>query len=155
MNSNRGLRLIPVVLTLALLLAAGCTALPPVFPAAPVSPEPARPLATLTGQVTYRERIALPPAAVIEVKLQDVSLADAPAKLIAVQTIQAAGKQVPIPYVLEYDPARIDPRMRYAVSARITENGKLTWISTTVNPVLTGGAPTDGVEIVVQPVGGG
>ena len=34
---------------------------------------------TVSGTATYRERMALPPDAVLEVKLQDVSLADAPA----------------------------------------------------------------------------
>ncbi|MHC6802504.1 YbaY family lipoprotein, partial [Vibrio antiquarius] len=34
---------------------------------------------TITGTVAYRERIALPPNAVVTVALEDVSLADAPA----------------------------------------------------------------------------
>lgn len=33
---------------------------------------------TITGTVAYRERIALPPNAVVTVTLEDVSLADAP-----------------------------------------------------------------------------
>ena len=41
----------------------------------------------VTGSVTYRERIALPPSAVVTVKLLDVSRADAPAELIAEQVI--------------------------------------------------------------------
>ena len=35
--------------------------------------------ATVTGTVTYRERIALPATAVVEVTVADVSRADAPA----------------------------------------------------------------------------
>ena len=35
---------------------------------------------TVRGTAMYRERIALPPGAVLEVSLQDVSLADAPAR---------------------------------------------------------------------------
>ncbi|WP_367272350.1 YbaY family lipoprotein [Phreatobacter sp.] len=38
---------------------------------------------TLSGMVIYRERIALPPSAVVEVKLVDISLADAPSRTIA------------------------------------------------------------------------
>ncbi len=34
----------------------------------------------ITGEATYRERIALPPDAVFKVVLEDISLADAPAK---------------------------------------------------------------------------
>jgi uncharacterized lipoprotein YbaY len=110
--------------------------------------------ATLSGTVSYMQRIALPPNAVVEVTLQDVSRADAPATVIARQTIQANGQQVPIPFALEYDPSAINPAMRYAVSARITEDGKLTWISTTMNPVLTRGAPDNDVEIIVEQVTG-
>ena len=47
---------------------------------------------TVSGTATYRERMALPPDAVLEVKLQDVSLADAPA--------------------VELGSARIDPRLQ-------------------------------------------
>ncbi|TIV73114.1 MAG: hypothetical protein E5V93_18665, partial [Mesorhizobium sp.] len=42
---------------------------------------------TIAGEVTYRERIALPPDAVLVVELADVSLADAPAIVIAKRRI--------------------------------------------------------------------
>jgi uncharacterized lipoprotein YbaY len=117
------------------------------------NPQPAAAAtARLEGVVTYLERIALSPNAVVEVKLQDVSRADVAAVEVASQTIQTQGKQVPIPFSLEYDPASIDPRMTYAVSARITEDGKLTWINTTMYLVLTRGAPMNDVEIVVERV---
>ena len=54
-------------------------------------------LGTVTGTVTYRERIALTPEAMVEVQLLDVSIADASAKLIAEQTIKPQ-HQVPIPF---------------------------------------------------------
>lgn len=60
--------------------------------------------------------------------------------------------QVPIPFELVYEPAQIDQRMEYAVSARITVGGELAWISTTRNRVLTRGAPATGIEIIVEPV---
>ena len=117
------------------------------------NPQPAAGAAArLNGVVTYLQRIALSPDAVVEVSLQDISRADAPAVVVASQTIQTGGKQVPIPFALDYDPGAIDPRMSYAVSARITENGQLTWISTQVYPVLTRGAPSDNVEIIVDRV---
>ena len=109
----------------------------------------------LAGNVTYRERILLDPGAVIEVQLLDVSKADAPAIEIASQTIEAAGRQVPIPYELAYDPAQIDPRLRYNVSARILVNGELRWINQQAYPVLTQGNPANDVEIVVNMVSGG
>ena len=43
--------------------------------------------ATVSGTITYRERMALSPGAVVEVSLQDISLADAEATVVAKQRI--------------------------------------------------------------------
>jgi putative lipoprotein len=47
---------------------------------------------TVEGAATYRERIALPPDAVFEAVLEDVSRADAPAKVLGRATINPAGQ---------------------------------------------------------------
>jgi uncharacterized lipoprotein YbaY len=106
---------------------------------------------SVTGTVTYRERMALPANAVVQVSLQDISRADAPAVVLGEQTIETGGRQVPIPFAIPYDAATIDQRMTYAVRARITVDGQLMFTSTTANLVITRGHPTD-VEIVVQRV---
>jgi len=112
--------------------------------------------ALLTGSVTYRERVALPPNARVEVRLEDVSQAGAPAEEIAAQTIAANGKQVPIPFELRYDPQSVDASHRYAVRASITSaDGDLMFTTATHYAVLTGGAADKNVEIVVQRAGGG
>ncbi|MCG6282610.1 YbaY family lipoprotein, partial [Vibrio diabolicus] len=80
---------------------------------------------TVSGTMAYRERIALSDNAVVTVTLQDVSLMDAPAKVIATQTFETKGKQVPFAFELAYDSAQIDARHTYSVSARIELNGKL------------------------------
>ena len=103
----------------------------------------------VTGSVTYRERIALPPSAVITVKLVDVSLADAPAVLIAEQVIATAGRQVPFEFALEYDAARIPPSHTYAVQVRIENGDRLLFISDKMNLVITRDAPTH-LDIVVR-----
>ncbi len=106
--------------------------------------------ATLSGTVAYRERIALPINALVTVRLQDVSLADAPAVVLAEQRIPTQGKSVPIPYTLEYDPVRIEERHSYAVRAEIRDaQGALLWTTDTVHPVLTRGAPKDDVSIML------
>ena len=103
----------------------------------------------VTGSVTYRERIALPPSAVITVKLVDVSLADAPAVLIAEQVIATAGRQVPFEFALEYDASIIQPSHTYAVQVRIENGDRLLFISDKMNPVITRDAPTH-LDIVVR-----
>jgi uncharacterized lipoprotein YbaY len=58
----------------------------------------------------------------VTVTLADVSLADAPAQMIARQVIAEPG-QPPIPFELRYDPATIIPNHTYAVQARIEDGG--------------------------------
>jgi putative lipoprotein len=53
--------------------------------------------AKVTGEVLYRERIALPPSAIVNVQLEDVSLADAPSVVIAEQQIDPWAKARPTP----------------------------------------------------------
>jgi len=104
----------------------------------------------IQGSVTYRERIALPPNAQLEIVLADVSLADAPYKSIAEKKIIPAG-QVPIPFELHYDSKKIVTNHTYAVMARITEDGKLLFINDQSYQVLTRGRPNT-VEMVLKKV---
>ena len=46
---------------------------------------------SVKGEVVYRERIALPSNALVTVQLVDVSVADAPAAIVAEQKITPAG----------------------------------------------------------------
>jgi uncharacterized lipoprotein YbaY len=113
---------------------------------------PAAESATLSGVVTYRERIALPPNALVRVQLLDVSRADAPAIVVGEQTIVGPG-QVPIAFAVDYRPRDIDPRRRYTLRASIADNGgRLLFTTTDAYPVLTQGNPTDSVELLVRQV---
>jgi putative lipoprotein len=104
-------------------------------------------LATIEGEASYRERIALRPGAVLEVELLDISRADVPAERLASLRIKAQA-QVPIPFTLHYDPALIEPGRSYAVTAKLIVEGKILFRSDTVHPVLTRGAG-DTVEILM------
>jgi putative lipoprotein len=107
-------------------------------------------MATVSGTVFYRERMALPPGAALTVQLADVSKADAPADVIATET-KILTTQVPVPFSLSYDPQAIQQQHTYVVQARIEVEGTLRFISTTSNPVITNGKPTT-VDIRVSPV---
>jgi putative lipoprotein len=111
------------------------------------TPKPAGP--EVTGTVAYRERIALPSNASIDVKIQDISLQDAPAKTIAETVFAAEGKQVPISFQLSYNPTDINMAHTYLVRATINVNGKLMFTTTTKYPVLTQGAPSQ-VTMMLQ-----
>jgi putative lipoprotein len=117
------------------------------------APKPATPAASLlrvSGTVAYRERIALDPSAEVIVQLLDVSRMDAPSVTLAEQRIKANGKQPPFAYELQVDAARIDPRMRYAVSARILRGEQLLFINDTQYPVLTQGGGTSANLVLVR-----
>ncbi|MET3375067.1 putative lipoprotein [Variovorax boronicumulans] len=114
---------------------------------------PAQPAAAplrVTGTVAYRERIALDPAAEVRVQLLDVSRMDAPSVVLAEQRIPANGKQPPFAFELSVDAARIDPRMRYAVAARITRGEQLLFINDTQYSVLTQGNGTSANLMLVR-----
>jgi len=106
---------------------------------------------SVTGEVFYRERIALPPNAVLEVQLADVSLADAPAKILGEQKIDPAG-QVPIKFAIPFDPTAIKTNMTYALQARISVDGQLWFINDERHALdpLTAGPQTMMVKMVRQ-----
>lgn len=96
--------------------------------------------------VTYRERIALPPDAQLEVQLLDVSPADAAARRIASQRVVMTS--VPMSVVLPYDPAIIEDGALYAVVADIWSGDSRIFRTLQSHPVFTG---ADGpVELVLS-----
>jgi putative lipoprotein len=118
---------------------------------ASLMPVAAQAAGKITGTVSYRARIALPPRAVVLVSLRDVSLQDAPSVEISSVELRPT-HQSPLPFVLRYDRRRIVPAHTYSVSARIAVDGRLAFISTRMYPVLTRGGARH-VDIVVEPVG--
>jgi putative lipoprotein len=103
----------------------------------------------VTGCVVFRQRPTFSPSAVLTVALDDVSLADAPARIISVQTLTPL-REPPIPFALHCDPADSIPNHIYAMRARIEEDGRLLFISTRAYHVITRGAPSE-IEIEVEP----
>lgn len=103
--------------------------------------------ASVSGTATYRERMALPPDAVFEVRLEDVSRADAAAEVIAETRVESPGNP-PFAFTLDYDPARIDPRHRYAIRARVLSGDELMFTSDTHTPLPTGDVPAP-IEILM------
>lgn len=124
-----------------LLIVAGLT-LTACAGAAPDSETPDAPAGALSGalsgDVSWRERMALPPGAVVEVRLLDVSRADAPARVLAETRIEDAVGS-PVPFALSYDPAEITARGRYALRATIRDGEALLFTSTAHHAVFGSG----------------
>lgn len=115
--------------------------------------EPVGADASVRGTITYRERIALTPDAVVTVQLRDTSYADAASVLISEQTISNPG-QIPIDFDLRYVSDEIDARNTYSVSAVITEaDGRMAFTNDTAYDVITRGNPrrVDMTLVMVEP----
>jgi putative lipoprotein len=87
------------------------------------------PMATITIEAFYRERMMVPPNAQLRVTLSDVSKMDVAATLLTEAVIDNPGAP-PYTVSLNYDPTVIDQRMRYAVRAAISVDDQLLFTST-------------------------
>lgn len=152
-------RFAAIAAALTACLAAACaspTATPTAEPAptaapAPAStPPPAPPanLPALAGEIAFAGDPAVPPGAVVEAQLRDVSLQDAASVLIASQTIEGA-ERFPVPFAIRYDPAKIDERRDYAVQVSITVGGELVYVNDAAFGALTRGYPSDNLAVEV------
>ena len=105
----------------------------------------------VSGTIWIRQKVALPPDAVLTVTLSDASLADAPSKVLAQKAVRTEGKQSPFSFVLPFNPADVQPNARILLSAAITVNDKLVFITDTVQPVINqGGTKADLTLVPVQ-----
>jgi len=111
----------------------------------------AEPTATVRGEATYRERIAVPPGTQLEVLLLDVSRADAPSETISGVTLSDIG-QPPYPFEIAYRPDQIVSSHQYVVRARLMHEGRLLFTTDQAYPVITRGHPTE-VQLVLKRVG--
>lgn len=101
----------------------------------------------VSGTVTFRERVALPPGAALRVTLYETRGASGAPTFIAEQTIPKPGP-VPIRFRVAYPPSVIDARAGYALVARIEVDGNAVFANGQPVPVLTLGNPAV-VEILV------
>lgn len=128
----------PLILPAALILAA-CAATPDVTTGTTV----------VNVTATYRERIMLPPGHVLTVRVEDASLADAPAKVLA-ETREPLTGAPPYHVTLGFPTSQIDPRHTYAARAEIRDAaGALVFVTDTRHAILTNGAPAS-AEIVLK-----
>ena len=113
----------------------------------------------VSGTIWIKQKVALPPDAVLTVTLSDASLADAPSKVVAQRAVRTEGKQAPFSFVLPYNPSDVKPNARILLSAAVTINGKLVFITDTVQEAINNGGtkidlnlvPVQQTEVPVAP----
>jgi putative lipoprotein len=109
------------------LLIAGCGTTPPA------------PDAVVTGTALTRERMVLPPEAVFEATLLDVSQPGAPPVVLGRQRRDPAG-QPPYALRIPYPSVRFNTKGRYEVRAAVTLEGRLLLATDSRHPVPTDAA---------------
>lgn len=130
---------------------AGCSGMPHFGKHQPPAPAQETLMKSLTGEVDFSAVPSLPPDAILEVTLSDVSRQDAPARVIAADRISPVGTS-PATFVLSYEPKDLGKGVDFAVSARIHQGDKLLAISDTRVSVLGRSGNAGPVSVVVTPV---
>lgn len=105
------------------------------------------------GTLSKLDRMALPEGTRAEVVLEDVSRADAPAVALATTTVTTVGNQVPLHFLLTYDPEAVLDRHTYALRARVeAPDGRLVYVTDTHNRVFETGPAAAPKELMLVPV---
>jgi len=81
--------------------------------------------ATFRGEISFRERIAFPRDAVVEVRL--VSTGNDPLPVVLADQVITRPNGVPVPYQLSYDPRDLPARGQVILQAEIWVRGRLQW----------------------------
>lgn len=136
----------PLVLAGAVLVLAALTACSPARRDAP-SGSTVTPLTDLRAEVSYTERMPLPPGCTLFLTLENISSLNRADSAVATSFIPV--KAVP-PFSarVRFDPGRIDERLNYSLSARIELKGQVLFTGTArVSPLTQGDAP---VRVLVK-----
>ncbi|MBI3660894.1 YbaY family lipoprotein, partial [Candidatus Acetothermia bacterium] len=107
---------------------------------------------TVSGTVTYYEKIAMPADAVLNLKIVDpLYSSDEKPMWIAEKNITPL-TQVPISFEIQYKKADINPDHTYAIQARLFFGNELRFKNNSTYKVITQGNPSSNVNIVMQMV---
>ena len=104
----------------------------------------------VSGVITFREKTALPPNAVVTARLVDITQPTAP--MLLREVVITKPGQVPVPFVMTADPNSINENHNYAVEATIKSGRNVMWRTTQQYGVITRGNPTNGLMVWVQRV---
>lgn len=106
--------------------------------------------AVLRGTVTYDQRMALPQNATVTVRLFETADIKA-GTVFAEETFSTNGRQVPIPFELNYQRRRLDQQRFYYLEAEILSDGKTLFRTADRTHVLTAGNPSNDIRLTLVP----
>ena len=103
---------------------------------------------TVTGQVTYRERIALPPNGVLSISLVHLAAPGQP-RVSAKGAIATPG-QVPLTFTLNFEDSVVLPDHQYGLTASISSGDGTVWFTTAEPFAIDPLAPAPDLMIVLN-----
>ncbi len=93
-------------------------------------------MTTITGELTYLQRIALIPGGTATIEVSDLSLQDVAAPVVGEITIDLDDQQIPIPFEIAVDTADLPPNGEFSLRAIIRDaEGQLNWTTDTIIPI--------------------
>jgi len=140
----------PLVMLAALALLAGCVTKVETVTPSRSSSASARTMVNLNGTVTYRSGGALPEGAEITVEAFDLSQGGALTSPVSQTRWNTAGEQVPLPFTLTLDQARLQRGKRLGIRATIRIDGAIRFYSSAPF-VIDGGIPPVPLDLIVVP----
>ena len=102
------------------------------------------------GTVMYITNVQLPPDAIFELKLVELTR-DGTADRVIVTENYARPPSMPLEFFLRYQPGAVNRRLGYGMEVKIIAGGKVLFATPRPTPVLTKGNP-DRAEVIVEPV---
>ena len=105
----------------------------------------------LAGEVTYRERMALPEGATLRIVLVDMTASGSPTRLEAEAPVASPG-QVPLTFMLNFDDRAIDPTHDHGLIAEISAGGQV-WFRN-VEPYALVSLPPEGPILILAQFAG-
>jgi uncharacterized lipoprotein YbaY len=107
------------------------------------------------GTLTKLDRMALPAGTRVKILVVDGARMDAPAVELGSSSLTTTGNQVPLHFLIRYEPGRTAAPARPLLQARIEDaKGQLLYITDTANPVPNEGAPPSPIELKLVRTGG-
>ncbi len=102
------------------------------------------------GVVVSAEKVMLPPNAELRLELVEVTRTDAPDFQMVARAIPVSG-ELPIRFELPYDRHAIHARHQYELQTKVVADGQVVLVNVKPQPLFTGDAPSDNVQILVRP----
>ena len=105
---------------------------------------------TVKGTLTHAERIGLPANSAAVVEVRDISQTEGRG-VAAEQRFDLRGRQVPIPFEVNVDPAKLEAGKAYTVRGAVTIGGRPAWASDAV-PLTARSGTVDVGALAMKPV---